>query len=365
MAVFRTRYEPYKNIGDKEILSIVTGTSCLLIGVVFSFKLAFSLFFTTIACYLYHGVEERDKIPWDKRDLIDTLLFSTGATAVASFFNQVAITALLFFNVSGSFIDGLLGQLIVSQHYQKFGSFDITLVENFRGTFLGVYSSFVGLVLGAGEYLVDQNGSLFQALSYFLLTFILSAVAMEAGILFAKDREKRAQSNLLAGQNVLFINLMNNMRVICLGLSVFTLLFSLDYQLFIAYILAFCGCQFGNLLSKNLEEILVIKDETRFDAIDSFIQFSCNLVTSILALIVLLQCEFVPSVCKFDEILIYEFTESFLGSASTFISSAQTFHALIFSMFNISKSYETFIVPRVIAEISVLFTVLFLFHLLS
>lgn len=335
----------------------------------FILRLIFSIALTISSCLVYKTIENKKNISWEINELIDIIIFATSAAAAVSYFNQIAITALLFFNITGSFLDGFLNQFLKNHDLQRYLPISKTIVNNFCGTFLGVYSSFVGIIIGATEYLVDQKGSLFQGIIYFLLTFLLSILSMEGGIRLSKSLSKT--SELSYGKDnfsFYFTRIVNNLRYICIGLSIFTFTFNFEYQLVLSYLLSTFGCLFGSEIFRFFSEVMI--ENFNSDQIEIVSGFLCNLIASLIALIVLFQCEFIPSVCKYDELLVLEFTESFLGSVSSFISSTQVFHLLFKRLFNKNnKPLDRYLIDtyqyRVGAEITLLCFSLGIFHLLT
>mmetsp|Transcript_5640 Transcript_5640/g.6647 ORF Transcript_5640/g.6647 Transcript_5640/m.6647 type:complete len:258 (-) Transcript_5640:489-1262(-) len=112
------------------------------------------------------------------QDYVNVAIFAAASAAVVGLY--VPFLPLIGLNVTGALLDGIF--LILNKVAEKDGAREdeVSVLETFRGTFFGVWTSFSGMVVEFISLTIEQNPGV--GLIYLLTSLLLSAFTHEVGL---------------------------------------------------------------------------------------------------------------------------------------------------------------------------------------
>lgn len=324
-------------ISDTQLFAVTVAVNSVALIWLYSFVLLRVMLAGFLSLLLSLGLQQRTSSfqkKWEQDLPLNTFIYAASATATTNYYFANVTESLIILNVLGSFFDGLLevffSHVFQTQSIQQAGR---TNLQEFRSTFLGVFTSFSSVILSSAVYKVQEGHSMFgntKAIWYFLATFCLSIVAVDGGLTTGKLFEMHFVKNWRNEWKAKHVNeFLLHLPSICFFCSVFTLAVSGSYQLLVGYVFAGFGCLFGALIEVYVRSVFRALKDTELELL---IPFVSNVTASVFALSVLFQCRLLPTICQQQEMLVSEFTESFLASASAFTDSAKYFHSYSMSL---------------------------------
>mmetsp|Transcript_17439 Transcript_17439/g.21116 ORF Transcript_17439/g.21116 Transcript_17439/m.21116 type:complete len:392 (-) Transcript_17439:1657-2832(-) len=255
-----------------------------------------------VSATLYAGKKERFLL-----DYYYVAIFAAASASIAG--GILSSIPLILLNISGAFMDGVLLILNEVTAKQLPNDYKLTILESFRGTFFGVWTSYSGMVVEfvALSMKVDNT----TGLLYLLSTLLFSAFSHELGLRLG---------GYFVEQKILGADFMISMSMWIPYVSsyiAFSLLFSLStVQLLLSYVLSPLGCYWASAVD---------------DGGSMAGPFLTNSIATLMALSVVIQCERNRYVCNSAQPFTDEFIGSFCGAGSAFTNSAQIVHDLLVS----------------------------------
>jgi len=264
------------------------------------------------------------------RDLpvLHTFVFATAAAGLAGlrFGGGGTSQELLFLNVSGAFLNAFL-KILISNHNHLHGGESIEALEIFQGAFTGVWTSFAGLVIMAGQDFPNFG----QGLLYFALSMVAGAAGHETGLRLGGRLNETVLSDDEGRSLPLFSKWLPYGAAY---VSAVTLIKGFSQGTLFSFIYSFLGYTTGSLT--------VISAENNFTGfVHEFLRLSNDLVFNTFAVLLVIASR---GSCKVAAVrkpvfrplcaspAIGEFEAAYAGAASTFCGSAEVVHSFFLSL---------------------------------